>query len=278
MGSFYGTVFQELKKAFNRFKFKNNGFATFPESQNSAQPDLSANSKTDALNMSAGNHWIKFISNPEEQEVKVFHSKSHTNTTYNVPIFKTKDATDENYIQLEPGQCFEIATELNYDTAGHETLPVKYKERPTQIYRLPMTDTEVELSDIKDRITELESDRVVQSEFQEMDSRVDKLETDSPTYATKAMTGSVDDMKTSSYYSYFTSIAQLIGNVEELNKSMDLNPENGTQNVMSLCDGLKQTIPVLMDIVLELQGLTNYQQADIYELKERIKELESKIN
>lgn len=277
MGSFYGTVFQELKKAFNRFKFKNNGSATFPESQNNTQPDLSANGKTDALNISAGNHWIKFISNPEEQEVEIFHNKSHTNDFYKVPIFKPKDTQDKNYIQLEPGQCFEIATELNYDAAGHETLPTKLKERPTQIYRLPMTDTEVELSDIKDRITELESDRVVQSEFQEMDSRVDKLETDAPTYATKTMTGSVDDMKTSSYYSYFTNIAQLIGNVEELNKSMDFNPEDGAR-AMSLCDGLKEIIPLLMDTVSELQSLTNFQQIDIYELKTRIKDLEDSKN
>jgi hypothetical protein len=112
------------------------------------------------------------------------------------------------------------------------------------------------LGDITERVTNLEAEdskiwKALEENYTTKDSQIENerrlgdLETFKDTtvpntYSTKEETGSVTDMKSSAAYDKYTSIAALIGNIEELNAELGFNPD---KRALTLSEALMEILP-----------------------------------
>lgn len=275
MGSFYGTTFQELKEAFKKLIVK--GYKKDPVV-------ITAESTEDAITFESGDKWIVLDGDEKTEKISISHAKlSHDDST-ELRVLSIEDHPGASITELRPGQNFYI-TSSGYDERGH-----KITEHIAG-FKLPQTEAEVELDDVKKRLDNLEkfdinitdnleknyytkdyTDRLYTS----IDNRLDLVEEfkeEIPnTYATKEETGSVAEMKidNSDAYADYTSIASLIGNIEALNVSLGFNPQNGKQNVMSLSEALMLILPNIQsksEMIFDSYG----------NMKARIEALEAKV-
>lgn len=86
--SFYGTTFYEFKKIFNKILTKNNNSTSPSSISTSTTGEVEANSKSDAVTFSGGNHWIRVKADGDG--VKVEHAEpTSTDTNKYTPFTYT---------------------------------------------------------------------------------------------------------------------------------------------------------------------------------------------
>lgn len=138
--SFYGNILYELTNAFSKIIIKN--YNTDPVA-------LEGFGLNNALEISSGNKWIQLGPNADNLSFTIIHAARDQSDTSNTATGLTKLEEAEDAIQLSPGDYLE-SSQFFYDNAGHisYTNPVRF--------RLPVSETEKDLSNIQDRLSILE--------------------------------------------------------------------------------------------------------------------------
>lgn len=273
MGSFYGTTFQELKETFKRLIVKN---------KNNVTP-ITAKGVEDSITFESMDPLIVLEGDDNKQTISISHG-TPTDESTEVTVFSlTHDGAQPSIDELQPGQLFYI-TSSGYDNKGHQNTTI------TRGYKLPpQTDTEAELGDITERVTNLEAEdskiwKALEENYTTKDSQIENerrlgdLETFKDTtvpntYSTKEETGSVTDMKSSTAYDKYTSIAALIGNIEELNAELGFNPD---KRALTLSEALMEILPKIQAELETLPYTFQGIKGQISELEDRIQQLEDK--
>ena len=287
--SFYGTTFYEFKKIFNKILTKNNSSTSASSISTSATGEVEANSKSDAVTFSGGNHWIRVKA--DDDGVKIEHAAAADKDAKTYTSFSHTQKANGNFpnvIQMSPGDYFSITTQSKYDKTGH-----LIDNSPTNvIYQLPQTDTEVELETIENRLDTAEKDidniekdlstnyakqDYVTNITNPLDERLGKAEQDiidvnddiETNYAKLEMTGETGDLMLSDNYSEkFKKITEIIGNIEELNQELGYDPKKRT---LTLCESLKE-------IIVQVKSDIDYAEIAIKGLDSRLQKIEDSLN
>ena len=273
MGSFYGTTFQELKETFKKLIVKDHNKNKMP---------IIAKGVEDSITFESKDQWIVLEGDDNKQTIFIEHGKApQFDGEVTETLFVTDPIIQPEINELKPGQVFYVNS-FEHDAKGHKT------RHRTSGFKLPQTDAEVELESIKSRLDDLEfQDQAIIQEFanyattdqQEInEERLADLEsfqrdTVPNTYATKEETGSVTEMKNSTAYDKYTSIAALIGNIEELNAELGFNPD---KRALTLSEALMEILPKIQAELETLPYTFQGIKGQISELEDRIQQLEDK--
>lgn len=282
-GSFYGTTFKEFKEVFNKIKTRNSLKSDKDSVPKETPPDATvmARGLEDSITLKSGNYWIKVDGDDSAQAVTISHAAPNTETTgVSTDVFSVEDEDVENATQLKPGQCFTIRTEFCRDHAGHLN-----GFGSTETFKLPQTDAEVELEDIKDRLDALElfQEETIPETYETQENvslineRLTKAETfidEVPaTYATLEKTGLPSDLylaDSTDYAEKYPSITSLLGNIQSLNQELGYINETKT-----LSDALKEFLTGLENTVAVINVAVKGLDASVSNLETRVSELEN---
>ena len=210
--SFYGQVVYELTNAFSSLIVKNSGklVSDFPESLDDSS--VSAIGLESKIKLDSGNKWIGLVGDQENITCTVFHNpidaQDHTNSFATI---SNVDPSSE-IITLSPGDCL-TGVNVTYDGAGHVTgsTPITYK--------LPLSQTEQDVEDIKERM-----DTIEQSDSDQT-NQINGIKTDYNTIATSlnstkssltTLSNRVGSMSDLSILSPNVTITKAIGNIDLL--------------------------------------------------------------
>ena len=208
--SFYGNVFYELTNAFATIAIKNSGKSLksfISPGQDTALPAAGLEGK---VSIDTGNKWINLQGSPEELMFKVYHSKKDENDkSNNVEPVEIPAAAPDNAVELKPGDYLQI-NKFFYDDAGHVTT-----SGTSDYYRLPISDTDKDMSDLQERMDTLEKDQSdVIDAFEQLEAQV--KDNDTQLIDLEKVVGKQPSLSSDSS----VNIIDVIGNVDGLNASI----------------------------------------------------------
>lgn len=127
--------------------------------------------------LDSGNKWIQLKGTPSEHICTVYHAqRDELNTDNELTTFSKADE-QSSFVELSPGDYLQ-GLKFYYDNAGH------IAGYETTYYKLPVSETELELQDIQDRLGKLEESDTEQQltidnntkTIGEVDAQADKTE------------------------------------------------------------------------------------------------------
>lgn len=245
--SFYGNILYELTNAFSSIIVKNSGSlaTTFPTA-NSSEVEVPAIGLGGRFELNAGNKWIGLSGNAENQSCLVFHQPlDSADTTYS---FKTISNPDNatGAIELAPGDYI-AGTQVTYDGAGHVTGAQQIA------YKLPVSDTEKDVEDIKSRMTTIEASDMAQTQsISKNSNNIGTLNSSLTTLSTQL--GELDK-RIGLQYELTTdnnmTITRAIGNVDTLKSATAA--DNVCNSIVALQTSVNKQNAAITDISLAQQ-------------------------
>lgn len=208
--SFYGNVFYELTNAFATIAIKNSGKSLKSFINPGQDIELPAAGLEGKVSIDTGNKWINLQGSPEELMFKVYHSKKDENDkSNNVESVKIPAAAPNNAVELKPGDYLQI-NKFFYDDAGHVTT-----SGTSDYYRLPISDTDKDMTDLQERMDALEKDQSdVTNAFEQLEVQVKN--NDTQLIDLEKVVGKQPSLSSDSS----VNIIDAIGNVDSLNASI----------------------------------------------------------
>ena len=208
--SFYGNVFYELTNAFATIAIKNSGKSLKSFISPGQDTELPAAGLEGKVSIDTGNKWINLQGSPEELMFKVYHSKKDENDkSNNVEPVEIPAAAPDNAVELKPGDYLQI-NKFFYDDAGHVTT-----SGTSDYYRLPISDTDKDMSDLQERMDTLEKDQSdVIDAFEQLEAQV--KDNDTQLIDLEKVVGKQPSLSSDSS----VNIIDVIGNVDGLNASI----------------------------------------------------------
>ena len=208
--SFYGNVFYELTNAFATIAIKNSGKSLKSFISPGQDTELPAAGLEGKVSIDTGNKWINLQGSPEELMFKVYHSKKDENDkSNNVEPVEIPAAAPDNAVELKPGDYLQI-NKFFYDDAGHVTT-----SGTSDYYRLPISDTDKDMSDLQERMDNLEKDQSdVIDAFEQLEAQV--KDNDTQLIDLEKVVGKQPSLSSDSS----VNIIDVIGNVDGLNASI----------------------------------------------------------
>lgn len=218
---FYGNSFYQLTNAFGKFIVKNAGknktdFITpGSESVENTAIGLGATYAFDT-----GNKWISLQGNSADGVCTIFHAPLDESDKNNSMATIEKASANASATQLVAGDYLEVP-KLSWDNAGHIT-----GTDGSNWYRLPVSQTETDIQDLKDRMSDIESNDTTQNTtLTTLDDRVESLEVLPDLVGRRTSFTSFNSEKT---------ITQALGNVE----TMENQYQGGATEVDSFSDAV----------------------------------------
>ena len=256
--SFYGNVFYELADSLARILVKNSGQnnnAFITPGQDIEVPVIGLNGK---MILDSGNKWIQLQGTPGEHLCTVYHAqRDELNTDNELTTFAKVDE-QSNSIELSPGDYLQ-GLKFYYDDAGH------IAGHETIYYKLPVSETELELQDIQARLGAVEdSDRDQQELIEGHTEAIDTVTlqantTDETLTELKNFVGNKVFMTTGN-----TTITQAIGNLKDISDSTD---------GASVSAGIVNLSGKINSQGSQIQDLSYIQRAVINDLCDQLEEL-----
>lgn len=290
---FYGQILYEFSRLFSQINIQNNNNESATAINNDLQASLAPTEQWDRLTLEGGNRWIQLNSNTADKIITISHSEPGAiDESKTVVGFKKINSLPEGAAATELKAGDLIQTILSeYDAAGHS------RGATSSYFTLPESETEKNLDDITNRVTELENTYVAEDE---LDSSIgnyltnnnyvqeEVLETNisnylvNNNYITTELTGELNDM-----YSITTekSITETIGAIDqnaksirsELNRILAVDETNGPI-VYTVSEAIQKIIGIIESLQGELSTIkaaNRGYEADIKDLTARIEALEN---
>lgn len=172
--SFYGNIFYGVADAFASLFIKNTGrFQDIFAVTENNPIEIPAIGKGSHFSLDSGNKWIELIGDFNSQTCYIYHAKPKEEDGFNVASsFEVVQYGDEDIHELSPGETFS-ASNVYYDNAGHVT-----KVEPIS-YKLPLSETEADVSNLQDAVKEIEITCKVQNDnIEQINGDIDDLSTE----------------------------------------------------------------------------------------------------
>lgn len=249
--SFYGNILYELTNAFSSIIVKNSGSdsAAFPTIAEN-EVEVPAIGLGGRFELNAGNKWIGLKGDMENQSCIIFHRPIDTaDTTYSfTTIANPNEAVGA--IELSPGDYI-TGVQVTYDESGHVT-------GSNQIaYKLPVSDTEKDVEDIKSRmdaveLNDAEQTKVVTQVSEEFNTFKSSAEGELSTLS--GQLGALEN-RVGSQYELTTdagmTLTKAIGNVDSLKEATA--SENVCNSIIALQTSVNKQNAAITDISLAQQ-------------------------
>lgn len=302
--SFYGQVLYEFSKLFSQLKTENSTSEdVFAAGSNDP---LAPTEQWDSLNIEGANKWIQVNSTQNNKTIKIGHgAPGAADATKTVVGFQPLAAVPEGKtaVELTAGTVIKTSSS-EYDTAGHA------RGSTESYFILPANNTEKDLTQITERVKNLEDTYIAETEFNDLagnylstnqyvqeDGFETKTQTyldekkyvhaqeleEGETYATTKITGTLNEMyPEGDTETIANTIGIMIGEdsfIPSL-KQMLLLPDdyeinyNLSQAIKSLCETVKAQAQDLQRVQLAQAELLIHNN----ELRTRIDKLEKQLN
>lgn len=256
--SFYGNVFYELADSLSRIMVKNSGkssSAFIAPGEDIEVPVIGLNGK---MVLDSGNKWIQLQGVPNEHLCTIYHAqKDELNTDNELTTFaKAEEQADS--IELSPGDYLQ-GLKFYYDNAGH------IAGHETVYYKLPVSETELELQDIQDRLGKVEESDGTQQQL--IEGHTTDIATAQET-ADKAVEDLIDLEELVGDQIWMTtgdtSITQAIGSLKDITSATD---------GASVSEGIVKLAGKVNSQAASIQDLSFVQRAVIEDLCNQLYEL-----
>lgn len=153
--SFYGNVLYELADAFSKVAIRNNGRTNYVVSNSYPDGEIAAAGLGGKLTLDTGNRWIGLTYDADSQTITIWHKKAETTDVQGTlataeKVKKTEAAQAEKVTELDFGDYIKL-TSATHDNTGH------INGTKDLFFQLPESSTELDIQDIKDRMTKIEN-------------------------------------------------------------------------------------------------------------------------
>lgn len=227
--SFYGNVFYELTNAFASFIIQ----SKFNDED--SKRILKAVGTGGDFTFAPGNRWIELNADTENYILNINHTIANPDQDGNNinPFSKTAEPV-ETPINLTAGDIIAVPT-LKYDAAGHII-----KADSMSYYKLPMNETETNIEDLRERMSEIEGTEEKQNnqikEFANTIQSYDEtlITLDNRVVKVEALGPEVKELQDTSIV-----VAELLGERKNMTEEKDLTVTEVIGNFDNLLDTFK---------------------------------------
>ena len=245
--SFYGNILYELTNAFSSIVVKNSGSlaTTFP-TYDTTDVTVPAVGLGGRFELDTGNKWIGLKGNSGGQSCIIFHKAIDTDDkTYSFQTL-SNPANATGAIELSPGDYIS-GVKVTYDKAGHVTGSTVVN------YKLPVSDTEKDVEDIKDRMDAIEGSDATQT--QSINTLTSNFNTLDGSVSTLSQQLGALDSRVGSQYELTTNsnmtLTKAIGNVDNLKNATAA--ENVCNSIIALQTSVNKQNAAITDVSLAQQ-------------------------